>query len=110
MGDIDILITSQNRTSSASSQRKCSASHFSSFFSFFQSLLSFTIFGQIERSNFFSFFNLFFVCLDFLLQLVSQFRHSTLVFVILILLKLKLFDTTFSFLERLVSLRCLTLN
>merc|ERR1719464_1307295 len=89
---------------------KVGLSHLGTIFSFFQFLLSLSIFGQVESSNFLCFLNLLLVCLYLHLQFLSKFRHCILVLLVLILLELELLDAAFRFLEQLICIRGLTLD
>merc|ERR1719391_722987 len=87
-----------------------SSSQFATLFSFFKLLLSFAVLGQVKSCNFFSLLNLGLVSLDFLLQFVSQVRHTILIFLVLILLELQLLHTTLSPLEGFVAFSSFILN
>merc|ERR1712029_30931 len=59
---------------------------------FLQFLLSFSKLGQVQSSNFFSFFDLQLVSFDLLLKLIRQFGHPLLILPVLILRKHKFLD------------------
>merc|ERR1712218_318081 len=69
-----------------------SFSQLGSLFGFFKFLLSFSVLGQVEGSNFFCFLDLLLVGLDLSLQLLGQIRHAVLVLLVFILLELQFLD------------------
>merc|ERR1711997_1220137 len=74
---------------------QCLFVHISTLSSVSQVSLSSTVFGQVEGSNFFGFFNLLLVSLDFSLKLVNQDLHSFVVLSVLIASKSQLLDMSF---------------
>merc|ERR1711978_16506 len=65
----------------------------SSFFCFLQVSLNFSELSQIQSSNFFCLFYLLLVCLDLILELIDQFLHPFMVFVVFFLLESQILDT-----------------
>merc|ERR1719443_1112168 len=76
----------------------------STFSGFSQVSLSGTEFGQVESSNFFGFFNLFLVGLDFSLKLVNQDLHSFMVLSVFITSKCQFLNVSFGLSEVLVGI------
>merc|ERR1719336_1776091 len=75
-----------------------------SFFCGFKISLYLPEFGKIKGSNFFCFFNLLLVALDFILQFVNQLLHSLVVLAIFILGECQFFDASVSSTVRLLGI------
>ena len=78
--------------------------HFSPFLSFFQLLLGFPEFGQIQSGNLFRVLNLLLVSADFALQFVHQFTHLFHAFAILLRGEFHLLDFSVGFYSSLVGI------
>merc|ERR1719322_1646424 len=83
---------------------QCLFVHVSALSGISQVSLSSSVFGQVESSNFFGFFNLFLISLNFSLKLVNQDLHSFVVLSILIASKCQLLDMSLRLSQVLMSI------
>merc|ERR1711884_878358 len=88
------LKCNRSRTSLGLVLSQCLFVHISTLSSISQVSLSSAVFGQVEGSNFFGFFNLLLISLDFSLKLVNQDLHSFVVLSVLIASKSQLLDVS----------------
>merc|ERR1712228_286991 len=79
-------------------------------FSLLKLLLSLAELSEVQSSDFFSFFNLLLISLDFLLKFGRELRHAVLVLLVFIYLEGKFLAAAFGFLVSLCIFTSMCLN